>query len=81
MQLKFSLAVQNTGIFSSPCALSFCLQVISELSALVEVAKRHADTRTDFERVQAYASKLYHSPAYQLVVNAMLFLVVRPPDV
>jgi hypothetical protein len=54
------------------------VQVISELSELVEVAKRLADTRTTFERLQAHASRLYYSRAYQLVVNAMLFLVVHP---
>jgi hypothetical protein len=62
---------------SPPISLS---QVICELSALVEVAKRLADKRTSFERLQARASHLYHSQAYQLIVNAMLFLVARPSD-
>ncbi len=53
-------------------------QVISELSALVVAAKRLADKRTRFERLQACAAQLYYSQAYQLVVNALLFLVAQP---
>jgi hypothetical protein len=51
------------------------LQVIDELSTLVKVAKKLADKRTGFERLQARAGRVYYSPTYQLIVNVMLFLV------
>jgi hypothetical protein len=55
------------------------LQVISELSALVDFAKNAADMRTSFERLQARAGLLHYSQTYQLVVNAVIVLVKTSP--
>lgn len=52
-----------------------CEQILHQLTALVEIAKKRVDKRTLFEKSQAVVKALYDSPIYLGSVSTLLILV------
>ena len=53
-----------------------CEQILHQLTALVEIAKKRVDKRTLFEKSQAVVKALYDSPIYLDIVSVFLILVI-----